>query len=186
MFKAFKNRLRRFLKRKTNQYKLLQNKYPNTVLEKGLFVTNHSLIKVGDRTKINRGVNLIVYGNSKSQNGKSGLIEIGENCLISYDTKIFAGKGKVIIGDHVEIGMNCFISAQKRVVSRKEESQELAIVSCKTVIGDECLLASGCFIIEGSKLGNNCIVAAGAVVSGNYASNTLLVGNPARPIPRKD
>ncbi|MFY0672632.1 MAG: hypothetical protein JXQ87_04480 [Bacteroidia bacterium] len=161
----------------------LRKQNPNTKIHDYVQIANTNLVSIGPRTKINRGVHLFAYG--KNDSNKAGEIIIGENCLVSNDTKIFAGRGSVLIGDHVEIGMNCFISAQRRIKSRKVLDDASAIETLVTEIGDECMFASGCFIVEGSKLGNRCIVAAGAIVSGTFGDDLLLVGNPARPIPQK-
>ncbi len=37
-------------------------------------------------------------------------------------------------------------------------------------------------ILMGTKIADNCIVGAGAVLSGNYPSNSVIVGNPAKVI----
>ncbi|MBI1182862.1 hypothetical protein GC194_01230 [bacterium] len=82
--------------------------------------------------------------------------------------------------------MNCFISAQRRVLSRAENSEEHAMEVFDTIIGDECLMGSGVIIVEGSEIGKGCVIAAGAVISGIYGDNLFFAGNPARAIPKKN
>lgn len=47
------------------------------------------------------------------------------------------------------------------------------------IIGKDCWIASGVIIIGGVKLGNNCIVAAGAVVTRSFGDNSFIAGVPA-------
>ena len=37
-------------------------------------------------------------------------------------------------------------------------------------------------ILKGTVLGDNCVVGAGAVVSGKFENNCVIAGNPARVI----
>jgi acetyltransferase-like isoleucine patch superfamily enzyme len=37
-------------------------------------------------------------------------------------------------------------------------------------------------ILKGSVIGDNCIVGAGSVVSGSFANNSVIAGNPATVI----
>ena len=37
-------------------------------------------------------------------------------------------------------------------------------------------------ILKGSKIGDNCVIGAGAVVSGTFEDNTVIAGNPARVV----
>lgn len=51
-----------------------------------------------------------------------------------------------------------------------------------TIIGDNCFIGVKSIIMPGVKLGNNCIVAAGAVVTKSFPDNVVIGGNPAKII----
>ena len=166
------------------QLQLLREQNSEVNISDDTIVKGAKLITIKKGSKINRGVNLLV--SQSDEFSGAGKICIGENCLISLDTKLFAGRGEIHIGDHVEIGMNCFISAQKRLQTRDLPATKDSVTTHVTKVGKRSMLSSGCFIVEGTTIGERCIVAAGAVVSGQYGDDLLFVGNPARPLPNKE
>ena len=52
----------------------------------------------------------------------------------------------------------------------------------QTVIGDNCFIGMNSIILMGTHIGNNVIVGAGSVVSGNIPDDVVIAGNPARII----
>ena len=89
-------------------------------------------------------------------------IEIGENCLIAANCQIFDGSGHDILLD----------DPSKRIDSN-------GIIK-PIIIGNDCWIGTSVIILPGTKLGNNCVVAAGSVVNGNFEDNSLVGGNPAK------
>lgn len=51
-----------------------------------------------------------------------------------------------------------------------------------TYIGDNCFIGTKAIILPGVKIGNEVVVAAGAVVTKDVPSNSIVAGNPARVI----
>lgn len=51
-----------------------------------------------------------------------------------------------------------------------------------TIIGDNCFLGMHSIIMGGVELGENCIVASGAVVTHSFPANSVIGGNPAKLI----
>lgn len=111
------------------------------------------------------------------------VIEIGNNVGISGAT-IYA-RSKIVIGDHTNIGGNVKIldndfhpvDPDARLIDDKEQ-----IGTAPVQIGNNCFIGCNVLILKGSKIGDNCVVGAGAVVSGNFEDNCVIAGNPARVI----
>ena len=92
------------------------------------------------------------------------MIEIGNDCLIAANCQIFDGSGhQVFLNDPTK---RIFTSGTVKPIK----------------IGNNCWLGTSVIILPGSKLGNNCIVAAGSVVNGDFEDNSLIGGNPATVI----
>jgi acetyltransferase-like isoleucine patch superfamily enzyme len=108
-------------------------------------------IKIGNNTRIH-GSCLHAYES----------IEIGENCLIAANSQIFDGSGHEIFLD--DPAKRIFTSGTVKPIK----------------IGNNCWLGTSVIILPGSKLGNNCIVAAGSVVNEEFKDNSLIGGNPAK------
>lgn len=110
-----------------------------------------AIIKIGENTRIH-GSCLHAYK----------AIEIGNNCLIAANCQIIDASGHDTYLDH----------PSKRINSKG------VVKSVK--IGNNCWIGTSTIILPGTILGNNCIIAAGSIVSGVFKENSLIAGNPAK------
>ena len=113
------------------------------------------------------------------------VIEIGDNVGISGAT-IYA-RNRITIGDNTNIGGNTKlldndfhpIDPDARLKGDKEQ-----IGTAPIQIGKNCFIGCNVLILKGSKIGDNCVVGAGAVISGSFEDNCVIAGNPAKVIRR--
>lgn len=63
----------------------------------------------------------------------------------------------------------------------KEEKVESCILR-EIYIGNNTFVGANCTILPGTKVGDNCIIGAGSVLRGNFESNCIIVGNPAKVV----
>ena len=54
-----------------------------------------------------------------------------------------------------------------------------------TVIGHDVWIGTGATILPGTRIGNGCIVGAGAVVAGSHPAYAVITGNPGRVVRRR-
>lgn len=89
--------------------------------------------------------------------------------------------GGIRIGDNVRFGPNVVIAtmnhAKKGGVIGKDIKTKKAVD-----IGCNCWIGAHVTILPGVKIGDNCIVAAGAVVTKDVLANTAVAGVPAKEI----
>lgn len=111
------------------------------------------------------------------------VIYIGDNVGISGAT-IYARKS-ISIGENTHIGGNAKILDNDfhplEVEARNADIKE-KIAAKSIVIGKNCFIGCNALILKGTELGDGCVVGAGAVVSGKFQDNCVIVGNPAKVI----
>ena len=166
-------------------------------LEKGYLV-------IGDKTKIHDGV----YIDALSKNG----VVMGDRVVIGRNTRIECtgslesiGLG-VKIGNRTTFGSDCYFGAAGgieigddvvagqyiRFHSENHNFNDLDTlirdqgVSHKGIkIGKNCWIGAGVVFLDGSELGDGCVVAANAVVNKKFESNSVIAGIPARVISKR-
>jgi acetyltransferase-like isoleucine patch superfamily enzyme len=107
----------------------------------------------------------LIIGNNTTINYEVGIsvecrVEIGNNCSIAGETKIFDNNShSIYIRDH-----------------RKMTKDDVAPVK----IEDNVWVGMRCLILKGVTIGKGAVVAAGSVVTKDVRSMTLVGGNPAK------
>ena len=182
----------------SNWYKIILKftkvKYGKKLLLKGMPVIINkkgAKMNIGENVTIKSSFlsNLIgLYSKTiivtRTENSK---IIIGNNVGISGAT-IYARKS-IEIGDNTLIGGNTKILDNDfhplEIESRNKDEKE-KILAKPIKIGKNCFIGCNSIILKGTELGDGCIVGAGAVVSGKFEANSVIVGNPARIIKKDD
>lgn len=107
-------------------------------------------------------------------------IHVGDEFLANYNVTIL-DIAPVHIGDHVMIGPNTLIVTVNHPLSPKGRRQHLGQAK-PVVIGNDVWIGGNCTILPGVTIGNNVVVAAGAVVTKDVPDNSVVAGVPARKI----
>ena len=117
-------------------------------------------------------------------------IRIGDNVGMSGVT-IYARKG-IEIGENTAIGGNTKIldndfhpieaETRNKLLMDKNGGDSDLIPAKPIKIGKNCFIGCNAIILKGTELGDGCVVGAGAVVSGKFEPDSVIVGNPPRCI----
>ncbi|WP_300302000.1 DapH/DapD/GlmU-related protein [Ferrovibrio sp.] len=102
---------------------------------------------------------------------------LGSNIMINHGSMIFAS-GRVTMGSDVVIGPGSMILTGNHVGEIFYGNTETQPIT----IGSNVWLGAGVVVTPGASIGDNVIVAAGSVVSGQIPSNSIVGGVPARII----
>lgn len=105
-------------------------------------------------------------------------IHVGDNFLANYNVTIL-DIAPVHIGDNVMIGPNTLISTVGHPLSPKGRREHLGIAK-PVSIGSDVWIGGNVTIIPGVAIGNNVVVAAGAVVTKDVPDNCVVGGVPAK------
>lgn len=108
--------------------------------------------------------------------------DFGKNITVGNDVFInacchFQDHGGVTIGDGCQIGHNVvFATLNHELAPEKRKSTYPAPI----VLGRNVWIGSNATVLQGVTIGDNAVVAAGAVVTKDVAANTIVGGVPAR------
>ena len=109
-------------------------------------------------------------------------IHVGENVFINACCH-FQDHGGVTLGDGCQIGHNVVFATLNHGL---EPADRGTTYPAPIVLGRNVWVGSNDTILQGVIIGDNAVVAAGAVVSRDVPANTIVGGVPARIIKRID
>ena len=173
----------------------------NIFVGKNVKILEKRYLKVGSKVKLHTGV----YIDALSTDG----VKIGDDVVIGRDVRIECtgglqniGKG-LTIGNRSTFGNDCFFGAAGgieigedvvagqfiRFHSENHNYNDLITliknqgVTRKGIkIGNNCWIGSGAIFLDGSELGDGCVVAANAVVNKKFSANSVVAGIPSKVI----
>lgn len=157
--------------------------------------------------KISIGKSIIIYRNCDILALSSGKVQIGDDCIIGSDFRLYC-RDQVSIGDHVLISWNVFISDYDGHSTHPDERllelnyiQDTFVPNFRKInrpkvngnmtpkystepvyIGDNVWVGANVMILKGVSIGSNSVIAAGSVVTKDIPANCIAAGNPAKVV----
>lgn len=111
----------------------------------------------------------------------AGELEIGDNTWVGHRS-IISATSSIKIGANVDIAPNVFIgNGTHEITPDRDRIADIETVKDVT-IGDGCWICANSCILPGVKLGEKCVVAAGAVVARSFEGMIVIGGVPAKVI----
>lgn len=119
-------------------------------------------------------------------------IHVGRECFFNYSCT-FLDISPITLGDGVWIGANVTLAtpmhpyiARERLNADYPDGRHDLEYSAPITIQDGCWICSGAIICGGVTIGENSIVAAGAVVLRDVPANSIVAGVPAKVLRQID
>lgn len=133
-------------------------------------------LEIGDNVNIGSFSQLIVSG---------GLGNLGEHIRIGSNVGIgefsyIGGGGGVTIEDDVIIGQYFSAHPENHVYDRTELIRLSPTTREGILIRRNCWIGSKVTILDGVTIGENCVIAAGSVITKSVESNSVVAGVPGR------
>lgn len=151
----------------------------NVTIEKYTTIDGYASEKLefGDCSRIG-AYSLITCTSHLSKYGKG--IKIGTNSAIGQFSE-FGAAGGIIIGNDVIMGSYIsFHSENHNFGDTSKLIREQGVTNKGITLGNNIWVGAKVTFLDGSVIGDNCVIAAGAVVNGVFPSNVVIGGIPAR------
>jgi len=130
---------------------------------------------------------------------------IGDDSTVEDFTTINNGVGDVSIGDRTRIGLGCTLIGPVKVgndvriaqnvvlsgLNHKYEDDsvpisEQGVTTNNIIVEDEAWIAANCVVLPGVTIGKHSVVSAGSIVRRNVPSYSVVSGNPAKVIKKRN
>jgi maltose O-acetyltransferase len=150
-----------------------------------LLINNNGILVLGNNVQFGYGTSPLFHSNYSQISVKSinGRVSIGDNTLINNGFQISSESD---FG--VEIGANCLIGTNFQCadsdfhslnpLERKSGIPKMAGV----FIGENVFIGSDVSVLKGTRIGKDCVVAAGSICNKIYPDGSIIAGIPAKEI----
>lgn len=103
-----------------------------------------------------------------------GVLQIGND--VGFNTNcIVSSHESIQIGDNVEIGPNVCIYDHDHDIKCAGGIKSGKFVTEPVRIGNNTWIGANVVVLRGTEIGNNCVIAAGSIVKGKVADNSIYI-----------
>jgi acetyltransferase-like isoleucine patch superfamily enzyme len=126
-----------------------------------------------------RPISLTVYPDAQ----KTSHITLGSYCILLPGVRLAAATA-IVAGNNCMFAGNCYLTDADwhDLYDRTSAPGQTSPIT----LGDNVWIGDSALVCKGVTLGDNAIVGAGSVVTRDVPANTVVAGNPARPIKELD
>ena len=132
-----------------------------------------------------------IFSNARIEGVKSYMGIAYTPLIILHNGVSIQQNSHITCAERIEIGSNTAIAANVTItdidhpyedVNTPIEDQPLIVSPVK--IGKDCKIYNNAVILQGTTIGNHCVVGANSVVKGIFPDYSIIVGTPARIVKR--
>ena len=149
-------------------------------------VNYYNYTHVSELRKVSRGRQVVISPLASFANGQN--IVLGDGSRIGANCYLWAGPGagRIVLGRDVMLGPQVMISASNYRFNDGSPVTAQAMKEADILIGRDVWIGYGAVILAGAEIGDGCIIGAGSVVRGRIEPFSILGGNPAQLIGRRE
>lgn len=120
------------------------------------------------------GKNFKMRSHSHLRVRKNALLQLGDNVSLNYGNMIVSHE-KIIIGNDVQFGPNVLIYDHDHDYRAEGGIKSGKFKTSPVIIGNNVWIGANTVILRGTVIGDNCVIAAGSIVSGTIPRGMLFV-----------
>lgn len=130
---------------------------------------------------INLGNRVSLWGESQLEVGQGGEITMGERTRVNRGVQLVSYLAPIHIGRDVGLSTNCLLySFNHGIAAGRPYLEQPLETNGPIVIDDHAWIGMGSIILSGVHIGEHAVVAAGSVVHRDVPAGAIAAGNPAR------
>lgn len=171
----------------------------NVAFGRNITIRHPHKIKIGDNCIIDE--NCVLDAKGEDPRG----IEMGSNCVLSRNNILSCKGGYIKLGEGTNIAQNSLVHSERAVEMGRNtlvasyvyfvgggnhdfSRTDLPIIQQPSLsrggifIEDNCWFGAGVIVLDGSRIGRDCVIAAGAVVNSDLPPYSIAVGMPAKVV----
>jgi acetyltransferase-like isoleucine patch superfamily enzyme len=131
--------------------------------------------------RINLGNRVSLWGESQLEVGQGGEITMGERTRVNRGVQVVSYLAPIHIGRDVGLSTNCLLySFNHGIAAGRPYLEQPLETNGPIVIDDHAWIGMGSIILSGVHIGEHAVVAAGSVVHRDVPAGAIAAGNPAR------
>lgn len=133
-------------------------------------------IEIGKSSELFLGRKVRMRSGSKVRTRKGAQIKIGCDTSLNHGCIVTAHE-KILIGKSVQFGPNVVIYDHDHDFRVEDGLKNLKYKTSAVEIGDGTWIGANVVILRGTKIGKNCVVGAGSVLSGHneYPDHSIII-----------
>ena len=108
-------------------------------------------------------------------------LEMGLGGCIGPDVELY-NKDKIVLGDQVTISQGAYLCTAGHDIT----SKTMALTTAPIIIGNLAWIGAKAIVLPGVTIGEGAVVGAGAVVTKDVEPWTVVGGNPARVVKKRE
>ena len=148
-----------------------------------------------------RGKNSVIHRSARMDTPPYRKFSLGDYSVVESFACINNAVGDVIIGNHTRVGLHNTIIGPVKIGNNVNLAQGITVTALNhnfsdsnkqideqgvstnpVTIEDDVWIGANAVVLPGVKIGNHCVVAAGAVVTKDVPPHSLVAGVPAKVI----
>ena len=130
-------------------------------------------LRLFNKSQFITGKNIVIRSGVKIRCNNTGKVVIGDdvglnnNCLIN-------SMDSITIGSHTIMGQDVKMYDHDHVYAVQGYRRNSGFKTAPIVIGENVWIGSGCIILKGTTIGDNCVIGAGSIIKGTIEANQVV------------
>lgn len=154
---------------------LLKIIYPKQLHIKGIIrFSPNVVINIEKNSSIFLGNRISMHSRGRISSVAGGKLEIEDNCSFNVGC-IIACRHNIRICRDVTIGPNTMIYDHNHIMNTEIGVKNSGFDLKEVKIGKNTWIGAGVIILAGADIGENCVIAAGSIITGKIPDNTVVV-----------